>query len=91
MKVVAPSARPREIADALNTQAARIAKGVATLGAGTETVVVNPRIGPDSFVVLTPRSIGAQAELVLPVAGDGIVTLKHSSQEGQVFGYLVVN
>lgn len=91
MKVVSPSARPREIADALNTLAARISTGVATLGVGTETVVVDPRIGPASFVVLAPRSVGAQAELVLPVAGDGIVTLKHSSQEGQVLGYLVVN
>ena len=91
MKVVAPSAPPRVIADALNTLASRITTGVATLGSGTETVVVDPRAGPASFVVLAPRSVGAQAELVLPVAGDGIVTLNHSSQEGQVFGYLIVN
>lgn len=87
MSVVAPTAPPRQIAEALNDFSVRFSGGKVTLGSGTATIVQDPRVGPLSLVFLTPLSAGAA--LGRPVPGDGFFTIEHGSQAGQVLGYFV--
>lgn len=91
MKYVAPGEDTRRIAEALNKLAAKVSAGFFTLGAGSSTVLVDPRIGPGSVIVLTPGGEGADTSTTRPVPGDGQATIMHGSQEGQEFGYVVVN
>lgn len=86
MSVVAPTATPRQIADALNDFSSRFTAGQVTLGAGASTSVTDPRVGPGSFVFLTP--VSAAADPGRPVAGDGGFVIEHGSQEGEVVAYL---
>jgi len=86
MSVVAPSAPPRQIAEALNDFSQRFSSGLVTLGSGSATIVQDPRVGPLTLIFLTPVSAGAT--LGRPVAGDGFFTIEHGSQAGQVLGYI---
>ena len=89
MSVVSPFAEPRRIAEALNDFSSRFSSGRVTLGSGSSTAVVDPRVGPQSLIFLTPISSGAT--LGRPVAGDGTFTIEHGSQAGQILGYLSFN
>ena len=91
MKFVAPGDDTRRIAEGLNKLAAKISAGFFALGAGSSTVLVDSRIGPGSVIILTPASAGADTSTTRPVPGDGQATIMHGSQEGQSFGYVVVN
>lgn len=91
-RVVAPGATQREIVDALNSLAAKFSHGDVVLAAGTTTTVIEPRIGPQSAVILTPRSSGADASTVRPVPGIGQAVFEHlEAQAGQEFRYVVLN
>lgn len=91
MKFVDPGEGTRRIAEALNKLAAKVSAGFVTLGSGSSTVFVDPRIGPGSVIVLTPGDAGADTSTTRPVPGDGQATIMHGDQEGQTFGYVVVN
>lgn len=90
MTVVAPSADPRQIAEALNDFSQRFSGGIVTLGAGTSTVVHDPRVGPRSLVFVTAELSGTT--LTGATAGEGFFTIQHSgSLEGRVVGYFSFN
>jgi len=89
MSVVTRTAGPMQIADALNRFSSKFGTGAVQLGAGTSTIVQDPRISPASVVLFVP---GAGGGAFGGSGGDGGVELVHpSNSEGQIYRYVVVN
>jgi hypothetical protein len=73
-------------------------QGTVTLAVGSATTALeDPRIGPESVVLLMPATASAAAELgngtlYVSSRGDGAATLSHASnaQDDRTFGYAVI-
>ena len=88
-RVVAPGATQRDVIDAINAQAGKVAVGEVALEAGTVTTVINPSIGVRSLVLFVPAAGGGAFG---GAGGDGGVQLVHpSNSQGQVYHYVVFN
>lgn len=66
--------------------------GTATLSTGTTTIVNNPKVGSDSFIVPTARNeAAATANVWVSSIGNGSFTLTHAAgAAGRIVGFAII-
>lgn len=66
--------------------------GEVTLGTGTTTVVSNPKVVPQSFVLVQAKNAGAAtANLYVSSTGTGTFTITHvAGAAGRIVGFAVI-
>lgn len=91
--VLAPplNADTRRVVDTIRQLLPSLYAGELTLTAGLTTVVVNPNVGPSSFVQITPTNSAAAAlSPYVSSKGDGQFTVTHATAAGtETFDYRI--